>query len=88
MVDSIKRCRICNKILVNVNGELYLHPSDKCQEKDGFEIRVIDDFLAKQWEIKYGVPEYNPADYVRLIEVYRRLEKLMFWKRYRKKTKV
>jgi len=62
------KCESCGEDLWNIGGLMYLHPNNKCSEKDGFEIRMIDGFLAKKFEEKYGKPSYDINKYKSVVE--------------------
>ena len=60
----MKKCEVCQEYLLNVDGKIYLHPLDsQCQNKDGWEIRILSKFLTDKFAEKYGKPEYKVEEF-------------------------
>ena len=53
------KCNTCGRELINYGGKIYLHPPEVCQEKDGYELHLVDAFLASKFKEKYKNPKID-----------------------------
>ncbi len=77
----MKKCQVCGKHLIAFGTELYLHPPSQCSVKDGYEIRIVDRFLAEKFREVHGKPSFQLEDLLddKIINRYLKIKGEILW---------